>query len=115
MEANREKLFDLTELRTIAAGDDRFFQEMIRLFIEQGEYALQVIRELPGSQDFAKVKFTLHKMKPSIMVLGVKQATEIIVQVENLTLPGDGEEKCAPLLANLERILKDVTDQLNIL
>ena len=112
MTSKPDKLFDLQELRTIAAGDKVFFSEMVRLFISQNEAALLDIRTQVAKKEFSLIKGILHKMKPSIMVMGVTTATEIIKQVEQLELSAMKEPGFTELLKQLETILKEVNDQL---
>ncbi|MEI6682993.1 MAG: Hpt domain-containing protein [Bacteroidota bacterium] len=115
MEKLPEKLFDLHELRTIAAGDDDFFRHMVSLFISQNEEALLEIRGCFDKREFAAIQKILHKLKPSIGVMGITTATEIIKQIEETELHEIDESVFSVLLLRLDTILKEVNDQLRLL
>jgi HPt (histidine-containing phosphotransfer) domain-containing protein len=114
MENTEDKLFDLRELRTIAAGDNNFFIHMINLFISQNESAMQEISKNAATGNFAAIQSILHKMKPSIEVMGVKTVTEIIVHAEQLNMPEMDTPEFSSLLAKIENILKEVNTQLRL-
>ena len=112
MKEKQEKLYNLHELSTIAAGDNSFLSEMINLFITQNESALLEINKNLITGDVGTIKTLLHKMKPSVMVMGVATASEIIRQLEQLN-PADMEKPVfAELLRHLEETLQMANDQL---
>ncbi|MEI6434123.1 MAG: Hpt domain-containing protein [Bacteroidota bacterium] len=115
MKKKPEKLYDLKELRIIAESDELFFHEMIALFISQNETAMQEIRNYTASGNFAKVKAILHKMKPSLMVMGVCSIVEIIQQLEKLELSPANEPLFINLLQSLEAILLEVNSQFRMI
>ncbi len=115
MKNQPDKLYDLEDLRNIAAGDDPFIAEMISLFISQNETALLEIRNQIDTTDYSKVKAILHKMKPSVVVMGVSVLIEIINQVEQTELSSMDEPEFLILLLKLEKTLQDVNDQLRLL
>ena len=114
MENTEDKLFDLQELGAIAAGDNNFFVHMINLFISQNETAMHDIRKNGAIGNFAAIQSILHKMKPSIEVMGVKTVKEIIVHAEQLNLPEMDTPEFSALLTKIENILKEVNSQLRL-
>ena len=115
MKEKQEKLYNLQELRTIAAGDNSFLNEMIDLFISQNESALLEIKNQVAAGSSGAIKTILHKMKPSVMVMGVGAATEIIRQIEQLDVSEIGKPAFADLFRQLEDTLRQVNDQLRAL
>ena len=115
MKDKQEKLYNLQELRTIAAGDHSFLTEMIDLFISQNESALLEIKNQVAAGSSGAIKTILHKMKPSVMVMGVGAATEIIRQIEQLDVSEIGKPAFANLFRQLEDTLRQVNDQLRTL
>ena len=112
LENKTNNLYNLDELRTSAAGDVAFVAEMVKLFISQNESALPEIRTSLACRDYAKIKSILHKMKPSVMVMGVHTASEIIHKIERLDMPAPDEQVFADLCLKIEMILLEVNDQL---
>ena len=107
-------LYNLQELRSIASGDEVFFNEMIKLFIQQNETSLVEIKNQVSKRDLAAIKMILHKIKPSVMVMGIAEASEIIKQVEQLELSTVDNPEFPGLLQQLENILLEVNDQLRM-
>ena len=88
---------------------------MVSLFISQNESALLEIGNHVATGDFAPVKTILHKMKPSVMVMGVGAATEIIRQIEQMDFAALDEALFISLLKKLEKTLKIVNSQLRVI
>ncbi|MEI7725373.1 MAG: hypothetical protein WCK09_09730 [Bacteroidota bacterium] len=107
-----ELLYDLKELRAIAPDDESFVKEMIALFVSQNETTLQEIEVYTESRDYAKIKAILHKMKAPVMVMGVTQVSEIILQVEKMELSAMNEPVFLDFILKLSNILLAVNDQL---
>jgi len=115
MEKNREELYDLKELRAIADGDDLFFHEMITLFISQIESAMPEIRNHVEKRDYAKVKAILHKIKPSVAVMGIITVKEIIDEIEHMDLSVIENEVFSILILRIEKTIELVNTRLRIL
>jgi HPt (histidine-containing phosphotransfer) domain-containing protein len=115
MKNNPEQLYDLKELISLANGEDGFTEDMIKLFIAQIETSLPEISGMHQRRDFAKVKMILHKMKPSIMVMGITSATDIILQIEHLDLAAIDEPTFRALSEKLENTLREVVKQLRLI
>jgi HPt (histidine-containing phosphotransfer) domain-containing protein len=112
MNQSHEPLYDLKELRSISFGDEQFFHEMIALFISQSESSLQEIKVENTIGNKKKVAGILHKMKPSVIVMGVVSVAEIIQQIERLDLSVDNEPIFSDLLLKIDQILLEVTASL---
>ena len=91
------QLFDLTELQSIAEGNDAFVSEMVTLFISETETALPAM---------------LHKMKPSIMVMGIYEAGELISFVQKMDLGSVHAAEIAGMFLKIEAILSEANEQL---
>ena len=115
MKNKPNQLYDLKELRTIADGDAGFTDDMIRLFISQNETALKEIGNLIVNRDYAAIKTILHKMKPSVMVMGITTVTEIIEQVEHLEVSDKNDALFSDIFLKLEKTLKMVNVQLRMI
>ena len=112
MKNNPEQLYDLKEIHSLADGDDSFTEHMIKLFNAQIQTALPELTVMIECRNYVKVKTILHKMKPSIMVMGITAATEIILQIEQLELSDFDGPFFTELYNKLENILQEVDRQL---
>ena len=112
MENKPNKLYKLSELQTIAGGDNAFVADMVKLFISQNEAALQEIKTKIEVNDYATVKWLLHKMKPSVMVMGIGDVAEIINSIEQMELPAMSGSRFSTLFSQMDLILHEVNEQL---
>ncbi len=75
---------DLNYLRTMSGGDDKFIKEMIDLFRDQIEEYKQHMPELLRKKDYDSLSKMAHKAKSSVAVMGMKQVTELLKELEVL-------------------------------
>lgn len=105
-------LYSLDELNKITGGDDQFKGEMITLFISQSLTALEEIDLHAGQKNYQALFRSLHKMKPSVMVMGVHTVTECIREIEEMRRNGVDEEKMQPYLRMIKETLTRVVEEL---
>lgn len=112
MENLPDQLFDLEDLRATAAGDEDFIKEMISLFISQNDTAIDEITQLMTHRDDTKLNFILHKMKSSVVVMGVKVLTNLIVKVEKQDLSALDDQAYVELCETVIRLVMRVNEQM---
>lgn len=105
-------LYSLDELNKITGGDDQFKGEMISLFISQSVTALEEISLYESQKNYQALFRTLHKMKPSVMVMGITMVTECIRAIEEMRKGEVDEEKMQLNLKVLQEILSQVISDL---
>jgi HPt (histidine-containing phosphotransfer) domain-containing protein len=115
MENNPDQLFDLKDLKATAAGDEDFFNEMVSLFIKQNDGAIGDITLLMTRRDDARLNFILHKMKSSVVVMGVTAMTDLILKVESLDLKALDDLAFAELCDTVIQLMQRVNDQMKSL
>ena len=74
---------DLTYLKEIANGSNQFVTEMISLFIEQTPPALEEIEKNLQNKNWQALSKIVHKIKPSVTMVGLKEIEEVVVALEN--------------------------------
>jgi HPt (histidine-containing phosphotransfer) domain-containing protein len=79
-----EAVYDLTELQKIASGDKDFVVQMLRLFIKDTQQNLLNIQDWLELGDFQAIRDVMHKMKPSVKILRLSEAYELIIQLEEI-------------------------------
>lgn len=109
-----ERLFDLTKLEQISAGDQEFFIKMVRLFLSQSEENIEKLSHFGDTGDVSTLKAIVHKMKPSVNIMGINAILNIISKIEkleggaNLTL--EPQRLTDQLIALLETICEGLKE-----
>jgi len=75
-------VIDLTYLIKISNNNQTFIKEMIESFLECAPQYLSELRAFSQEHDWANVKMTAHKLKPSATYLGLPHLLELILSVE---------------------------------
>jgi HPt (histidine-containing phosphotransfer) domain-containing protein len=76
------KTIDLTYLKSLSNGSDKFIKKMLLLFLEQTPEAVRNLEVHLKNKDWGALKITAHKLKASYMFLGIKEIPDIIASVE---------------------------------
>lgn len=93
------KHIDLSYLNTTAEGSQEFITEMINAFLEQTPELLAEIETAIQSKDWANVKASTHKFKPTAVMMGISAVTSDVLTLENIGLTKTNTEN-APVLFN---------------
>lgn len=104
--------YSLTELRAITNGDETAVQEMVNLFIEQTGLALHDVRSFYLAGDHKQMFNALHKMKPSVQVMGLNPVYQLILQIEQMRKSGIAETQLEHDLALLDEHLNKILIEL---
>jgi len=89
---------DLNYLKTMSGGDSKFIGEMIDLFREQiDEYKL-IMPELLQKKKYDELSKVAHKAKSSVAVMGMKEAAEILKELEILAQGGKEVEQYGSMI-----------------
>ena len=96
-----ERVTSLEYLREFSNNDVAFMKDMINIFIETIGDDLRVIEDAWQREEFAIVKSTVHKMKPSYQFMGIADLREDILQLENLAKEGKQKEEMKVLIRKI--------------
>ena len=107
-----EKLYNLNQLKEIAAGSDEFVEKMVNMFLEMTPELLNRIGSGLQLQDWDKVKAAAHKMKPSLDMMGIDSLHTVVRSIEEKAKSQQDLEAIPELYFKLEEILQDVFEQL---
>jgi HPt (histidine-containing phosphotransfer) domain-containing protein len=103
--------YSLDELRKISNGDNQFLKDMVVLFISQTEASLREIDAGMAAREFQKVFSALHKMKPSIQVMGVDSVISVIQQTEEMKATTVDEEVLKRHIGSIrEKLTRVITE-----
>ena len=102
-----DKLYDLQQLRDLAAGSEEFVQSMIETFLEHTPGQLDEMLSAFESGDLQTVGSIAHKIKPNIDLFRISDITADIRVVEEKGKSGINDDA---LRASLERV-RDILRQ----
>ena len=112
--ANKEPVYDLSQLIAISRGNELFVKKMVDIFCDQTPVMLKAMLDAYYANDLEKMGEIAHKLKPSIDNLRIAAVTQKIREIEKT---GSGEVESPNLgkiLHETEIALTDVVSLLKI-
>ena len=107
-----DKLYDLQQLRDLAAGSEDFVQSMIETFLEHTPGQLDEMLAAYDSGDLQSVGSIAHKIKPNIDLFKIDNITADIRVVEEKGKAGINDESLKSSLDNVRDILRESFNQM---
>jgi CheY-like chemotaxis protein/anti-sigma regulatory factor (Ser/Thr protein kinase) len=106
------KLFNLKKLRSISNNNKEFMAEMIALFIHESEEAIERILIAQTLSDYTTIRKIVHKIKPSVDVIGIASIAKEIKQIEETSEDDIDNNLFAELINTILKVLKDAISQI---
>ena len=106
--------YDLSELRTVTRGQDQFFNEMIRTFIENSEKGLRQFREEFTRENWQGVREIAHRLIPSYKHLSINSVVSNLIELKNRCREQPDRIHLAALISKIEKESKEVISQLKL-
>jgi HPt (histidine-containing phosphotransfer) domain-containing protein len=75
---------DLDYIYTISDGDRDFIREILETFVKITPESIDAINESLEQKQWKEVARVAHKIKPSILLLGVDELTKLIKEIEQM-------------------------------
>jgi HPt (histidine-containing phosphotransfer) domain-containing protein len=107
-----EKLYDLEQLNSIAAGNADFVTKMVKKFLDLTPGLVDRIEAGFQTQDWAEVRFAAHKMKPSVDMMGISSLRDIVRRIEGNAKAETNLKQIPELYFTLTETLDKVYEQL---
>ncbi len=79
-----EPLFDLTKLIAIGGNNPEFVNNMLSLFVSDVPQSMKQIKEAYMSRDFKTIKYLAHRIRPSLLNMGINSLKNESVLLEKL-------------------------------
>jgi len=98
---------NLNYLREMASGDNSFMEEIMDMFIQQTPENLAQLQQYTQNQQWPEVKALAHKMKSSMILVGIKELEDIFVDLQKEAV-GAHPAKVIPPLVQRANTLCDV-------
>jgi PAS domain S-box-containing protein len=104
--------FDLSYLKNVSNNNESFIKEMVVTFLETMPKSIDEIRTHAKQKEWEKLARAIHKIKPSITLMGLHVAKESAIEMETIAQtkkPIEGfaqrvEDFCLSLEASLENL-----------
>jgi PAS domain S-box-containing protein len=106
------KLYDLSELKRMAGGNETFIKNMLTTFIENSENSTHLFKQFLETKDWKKIGETAHKILPSYKHLKVEPVISKLVQVKTKTMLNPDYKNVPRLVEKTIKEMKDLLDKL---
>lgn len=106
---------DLTYFRTMSGGRPEFELNIFQMFIEDIPIQLQEMIEAIKSSDYKLAAQIIHKMKSSLMMIGLHQIQPVIVSMEQELINGELNSNFSQQLLMVQESIIAAIDELKLL
>ena len=100
-----EKIYDLSQIEAISAGNSEFVTKMVNMFLDTTPDLEAHIGESIKTQQWNEVGLTAHKIKPSIDLMGIKSLHDVIRNIERSSKEEKNLDELPGLYATLSETL----------
>jgi PAS domain S-box-containing protein len=104
----RQHEYDLSELNELGRGNAEFVQKMVSIFVEQTPQMVREMNEYFNEQNHKGLYAVVHKMKSSVIHMGILRIQQDIRQLEKLAAEGSKYETMKPMVARITETLDAV-------
>ena len=104
MAESNTKLYDLSLIQSMGSEDPKFEKNIVHLFIDTMPSVMAELTAAHQEQKLELVKKTVHKMKSSIDLMGIRKIKEKIIAIEKLESTGH----------ELNALVKSIEDTLQL-
>ncbi len=84
---------DLSYLRKVSGNNEPFMREMIDTFIDSIPKSIDEIQQNASSKDWEALARSVHKIKPSLAMMGLNQTRDLGVSIESSAKAREGVKK----------------------
>jgi PAS domain S-box-containing protein len=109
---SQQKLYNLSQLRSISRNDSVYCKKMITIFIEQSTDSLSQIIEAYKCKDLSVVYSVSHRIKPSIDLMGIDLLRETMRFIEKESKDNCDSDELKKQIHFLQIVLNNALNQL---
>ncbi|MCB2218824.1 MAG: Hpt domain-containing protein [Bacteroidetes bacterium] len=114
-----KRLFDLTNLNEMLAGDKKAILQMVKIFLQATPESLSELNKCYQKNDYDGVSKLAHKLKSSVDIFAIKDIKQDIRRLENNTRDNINLDEVPQLVEKINDILgkaiKQVEEEKDIL
>ncbi|MBA4165999.1 MAG: response regulator [Chitinophagaceae bacterium] len=105
------KLYDLSMVEAISAGDRSFIGKMLKLFLDTVPASLKEMRTHTDKREWQELSKVAHKLKSTVDSMGIAEIQPLIRQVESSSKTGSNVEGIPALVKNIMEVMDRVMAQ----
>jgi HPt (histidine-containing phosphotransfer) domain-containing protein len=79
---NNERSIDLSYLKQLSNGSNKFILEIIDVFLKQTPEALESMENYLNNKDWKSLRAVAHKIKPSMTFMGINDLKDVVGKIE---------------------------------
>jgi len=103
---------NLSYLRKIADGNNEFIRQILTLFIEQVPAAIKDLEKYKQEQNWAMLGKVAHKMKPSLLFVGLTNLEKDIKELENCAQPENNRDDLEESISHIKNVCTETISAL---
>ncbi len=107
-------VYDLTKLKNIGRNDPVFITKMVKLFVDEIPDAVSKICEAYENNDINTITYLAHRIKPSILNMGINSIKTEILKVEAARDHPLNETELGQLIGKLDQTISTAVAQLKV-
>lgn len=113
LSADNQSVTDLSYLREVVMGDEEIVIETIQIFLENTPDILKKMKEHFANQEWDKLYKQAHQIKPNLEYMGLKQAREIILEIEEQAKSGKPSGNLGDKIKEFDSICSQALEELS--
>lgn len=113
LSVDNQSVTDLSYLREVVMGDEEIIIETTEAFLEDTPNVLNNMKEHFANQEWDKLYKQAHKIKPNMEYMGMKQARELILEIEEQAKSGEPSESLENKIKEFNSICLQALDELS--
>lgn len=111
------RITDLSYLEMVSDGDREFIEQVVESFIENNAQILVSLKEEQAAQNWVKMGQLIHKIKPSLEMVGLTPLKEKIVKAETNLKEETNIEETLPLVDEIivtcRQAIEELKEEIN--
>ena len=99
---------DLDYIYTISDGDRDFIKEILETFVKITPESIDAINDSLEQKQWKEIARVAHKIKPSILLLGIDELTKLIKEIEHMAKEQEEIDQLTAKISSLNQYSLDV-------
>jgi len=104
-QANNTTVVDLSYLKKVSNNNGQFIKEIVASFLESMPHTIEEIEEQLAQKNWEQLARVVHKIKPTITLIGIHHLKDKIVQLEQESKNGQDEVTIRELALEVNQFL----------
>jgi HPt (histidine-containing phosphotransfer) domain-containing protein len=108
------KTIDMTYLRDLSNGSDRFIKKMLTMLLRQTPEGVDALEKHYINKDWESLRFTAHKLQASFIFMGIQNLPETIHEVEEYAANKNHLDLLPGLIFSIKQVWKKAMKELQM-